>query len=76
MIYTSKTDLIANEITTALGEYAASFDVDGLVTELEARDLLVYRTFAGQAQDNGFELVATPDEFWALAAQFDVETDR
>ena len=47
-----------------------------MVVELEARGLLVYRTFAGEAQRNGFELVASPDEFWALAAQFDVETDR
>lgn len=53
--YTSNIDFITGEIIPALGDYAADFDIDGIWTELRARDLVVYRTHDGAAQLDGFE---------------------
>ncbi len=53
--YTTNLDFIHGEIIPALGDYAADFDIDGIWTELRARDLVVYRTHGGAAQLDGFE---------------------
>lgn len=53
--YTTNLDFINGEIIPALGDYAADFDLNGIWTELRARDLVVYRTHGGAAQLDGFE---------------------
>lgn len=68
--YTTLAELIDREIAPALDD---TFDIDGFVTELRDRDLIVYT-------GRGFELVTDEDgntpDFWDIAAKYDTEIQK
>lgn len=62
--YQTLSDLVAHEVTPALGEYAEDFDVSGLVTELREVGMIT-------ATPAGFEIMRHVDEFWRIAERYD-----
>ena len=68
--YTTIADLVAYEIIPALGDAAADFDIDGIVDDLQARDLIVY-VHTGNLSRDGFQLVADEAAFWDVVSAHD-----
>lgn len=62
--YQTLNDLVAHEVTPALGEYAEDFDVSGLVAELREVGLIT-------ATPTGFKIMRNVDEFWRVAERHD-----
>ena len=74
-IYRTMTDLMDQEIVAALNGVNPAFDIAAFVDELLDTEMIVYRTFQGAAQYDGFELVtdeegSTPG-FWELVEKHD-----
>ena len=62
--YQTLSDLVAHEVTPALGEYADDFDVSGLVNELRDAGLIT-------ATPSGFTIMRNVDKFWRIAQRHD-----
>ena len=62
--YQTIDDLVAHEVTPALGENVEDFDVPGLVAELREVGLIT-------ATPAGFEIMRNVDKFWRIAQRHD-----
>lgn len=57
--YTTRNEAIEREITEALGEHAADYDIEAIAE----------RTIESRGDASGFYCTVTPDEFWSIVAE-------
>lgn len=72
-IYSTRQDLIEGEIAPALldpnGTGQPVADADAVFNALRATRRIVWRRHPGAAQRDGYEMVGSEDDFWAVVSQ-------